>query len=87
MPTTIKTFPADSIEQKAYASIDGIAFAEENDRLRLGYHVYLYLKKQIPTLDEAVHVALARMSVGEEQAVARIRARLQELGLEEGAAA
>jgi hypothetical protein len=82
MAPAIKSFPEDSIEHKAYASVEDIAFVEPNDRNRLGYHVFLYLNKEIPTLEEAIHVAQARMALSKEEAAAAIRAKLGSLGLE-----
>ena len=81
MAPTIQPFPPDSIEHKAYASVEDISFTEANDKNRLGYHVYLFLKKEIPTLKEAIHVAQARMAVSKEEAFISISARLQEMGL------
>ena len=82
MAPVIKSFPADSLEHKAYASLDGISFTEPNDRNRLGYHVFLYLNKEIATLEEAIHVAQARMTIGKDEAHASIDAKLREMGIE-----
>jgi hypothetical protein len=85
MATAIKQYPQDSIEHKAYACIEDIAFTEFNDKNRLGYHVFLFLTKEITTLKEAIHVAQARMAISEEEAHTVILAKLRALGLEANA--
>jgi hypothetical protein len=44
----------------AYASVAEVPTLEENDRNRLGYHVWLYLRGEVNSLEEAVHLARAR---------------------------
>lgn len=80
-PPTVKQFPADSIEAKAYAAVADIPTLEPNDKNRLGFHVYLFLNKECATLREAVHVAQAGMSISEEEAYARIAAALRKEGI------
>lgn len=80
MPT--RTFPEDSIEAKAYAVVEDIPVTEMNDRNRLGYHVFLYLNKQIGTLKEAIHVAQARMKLSEAEAFTLIADRLRAQGFQ-----
>ncbi len=48
------------LAQKAYASVVDVPTVEENDRNRLGYHVWLYLRGEVETLEEAVKLARAR---------------------------
>jgi hypothetical protein len=73
----VRAFAEDSVEHRAYASVEGIPFLEMNDRNRLGYHVFLYLTGQFATLREAVHVAQARMNVSDAAACAMIAERLR----------
>lgn len=73
----IKSWPENSPERKAYDAVSEIPFVEENDENRLGYHVYLYLNGEIESIDEAIHVAQARMEISTEQAAAIISAKLQ----------
>ena len=44
----------------AYASVREIATVEVNDRNRLGYHVWLYLRGEVPTLRGAIEQARSR---------------------------
>ena len=44
----------------AYASVREIATVENNDRNRLGYHVWLFLRGEIPTLRGAIEQARSR---------------------------
>lgn len=48
------------LAQKAYAAVANVPVVEENDRNRLGYHVWLYLRGEVSTLEEAVHLARSR---------------------------
>ncbi|MEP7235094.1 MAG: hypothetical protein ABI778_07340 [Ignavibacteriota bacterium] len=50
------------LAEKAYASVRSVPTVEPNDRNRLGYHVWLFLRGELPTLDEAVRVARSRFS-------------------------
>ena len=44
----------------AYAAVADVPTVEDNDRNRLGYHVWLYLRGELDSLDEAVHIARCR---------------------------
>ncbi|HEY3876214.1 MAG TPA: hypothetical protein VGM92_12115 [Candidatus Kapabacteria bacterium] len=44
----------------AYQAVAAVPTIEENDRNRLGYHVWLYLRGELATLEEAIHMARAR---------------------------
>ncbi len=44
----------------AYAAVANVPTMEDNDRNRLGYHVWLYLRGEVDTLEEAVHLSRAR---------------------------
>ncbi len=48
------------LARTAYAAVAGVPTVEENDRNRLGYHVWLYLRGEVDSLEEAVHLARAR---------------------------
>ncbi|HZK76042.1 MAG TPA: hypothetical protein VFD13_03960 [Candidatus Kapabacteria bacterium] len=48
------------LARKAYAAVAEVPTIEENDRNRLGYHVWLYLRGEVDSLDEAVHLARCR---------------------------
>jgi hypothetical protein len=78
----VKEFSAESIEKRAYNSVRSIPTREPNDEYRLGYHVWRYLAGSIPTLEEAVHMSYARMSISEEEAVKIIREKLGQIGVD-----
>lgn len=44
----------------AYASVREIATVEMNDRNRLGYHVWLYLRGEVSTLQSAIEQSRSR---------------------------
>jgi hypothetical protein len=48
------------LAEKAYASVKAVPTVEPNDRNRLGYHVWLYLRGELSSLEEAVSVARSR---------------------------
>jgi hypothetical protein len=48
------------LARTAYAAVADVPTLEENDRNRLGYHVWLYLRGEVASLEEAVHLARAR---------------------------
>lgn len=48
------------LARAAYAAVADVPTIEENDRNRLGYHVWLYLRGEVNTLEEAVHLARSR---------------------------
>jgi hypothetical protein len=48
------------LAEKAYASVRAVPTVEPNDRNRLGYHVWLYLRGELTTLEEAVTTARSR---------------------------
>jgi hypothetical protein len=46
----------------AYAAVKYVPTVEPNDRNRLGYHIWLYLRGEIPTIESAVKQARSRFS-------------------------
>lgn len=77
----MEPFPADTQERIAYDSVAGIATQEPNDRARLGYHVWRWLKNRHGTLEEAVRESGARLSVPADAAVKAIRDHLASKGI------
>lgn len=77
MPPGVKQWPDDSLEKRAYRAVDDIPVVEANDRNRLGYHVFLYLKGELPSVEEAVHVAQPRLLIDKADAVRRIANALE----------
>ncbi|MBE0646119.1 MAG: hypothetical protein IH600_18700 [Bacteroidetes bacterium] len=68
MTPGIQQWPDESLERQAYNAVKPVPVVEENDRNRLGYHVFLYLKGEYPTIDEAIHVAQPRLRCGKTEA-------------------
>mgnify|MGYP000218170555 CR=1 FL=1 len=77
MAPGVKQWPDDSLEKRAYQAVDDIPVVEPNDRNRLGYHVFLYLKGELPSVEEAVHVAQPRLLIDQADAVRRITHSLE----------
>jgi len=50
------------LAEKAYAAVRSVPTVEPNDRTRLGYHVWMYLRGELTSLDEAVRVSRSRFS-------------------------
>jgi hypothetical protein len=71
-----------SLEQIAYSSVSGIPTVEPHDRDRLGYSVWLWLKFRKDPLRAVVRNANARLQIPENEAIRRIRERLQDLGVQ-----
>ncbi|HEX5315718.1 MAG TPA: hypothetical protein VFX22_03620 [Candidatus Kapabacteria bacterium] len=68
------------LARNAYAAVANVPTIEENDRNRLGYHVWLYLRGEVGTLKEAVHLARSRYRPRElppEEVVAMIEQGLE----------
>jgi len=81
-PSTVKPAGESSLEQTAYAAVAGIPTTEPHDLDRLGYNVYLCLKNRRDPLEVAVKTAGARLQIGEDEALSRIRAFLKSRGIE-----
>jgi hypothetical protein len=77
MPTGIKEWPEDSLERRAYNAVNDIPVVEPNDRNRLGYHIFLFLNGELGSIEEAVHVAQARMLIEKDDAVRTISKALE----------
>ena len=71
-----------ALAEKAYASVRSVPTIEPNDRNRLGYHVWLYLRGELTSLEEAVQVARSRFkpkSLPIEDVVAHISEQLHQI--------
>ncbi len=78
-PAGVQKYPDDSTEKIASACVAAIPVREPNDRERLAHHVWRHLKGSIPTLEEALSSAQARILIPEEEALVEIRARIRTL--------
>jgi len=69
------------LARTAYSAVAEVPTIEENDRNRLGYHVWLYLRGEVGTLEEAVHLARCRFKPRElspEEVVSMIERELEQ---------
>ena len=80
-PSSIKKAADASLEKAAYASVAGIPARDEHDLDRLAYNVWLWLTMKRDSLEHAVRSAGARLQVSEEEAVRKIREKLQQQGI------
>lgn len=81
-PPEVKKHPEDSLETKAYKSVEDIPTREPNDQNRLGFHVWRWLSgKQNTTLDEQITVSGARLLISEKEAKEKIIAKLKEMNV------
>lgn len=79
-PPDVKKYPEDSIEAKAYRSVEDIPTHEPNDRSRLGFHVWRWLTMDNKTsLGEQITVSGARLLINKAEAEERILKKLKEL--------
>jgi len=80
-PAPIAEFPEDSLEKLAYQSVRDIPAQEPNDRHRLGYQVWAWLKERKGSLDDVVRISGSRILVPEHEALKMIRAFLSSKGI------
>ena len=76
MAAGIRKWPEHTLEARAYAAVEDIPTVDMNDRNRLGYHVWLYLRGEFSSLDEALRIAQPRLRIDAAEALRRIRERL-----------
>jgi hypothetical protein len=81
-PSSVAEFPEDSLERIAYQSVQEVPTQEPNDRHRLGYHVWDWLKERKGTLKDALRVSGSRILVSEEEALKTIQAFLNAKGIQ-----
>jgi hypothetical protein len=81
-PSSVAEFPEDSLERIAYQSVQEVPTQEPNDRHRLGYHVWAWLKERKGTLKDALRVSGSRILVSEEEALKTIQAFLNAKGIQ-----
>jgi hypothetical protein len=72
----IKEHSPESLEKKAYAIVADIPTQEPNDRNRLAYCLWIWMKDQKGTLEETIRAAGARSSKSVQEIVTVINSRL-----------
>ena len=76
MAPEIRHWPDGTMERRAYEAVGSVPVQEENDRNRLGYHLLLHLRGELPDLDGVLHVAQGRLLCGRDEAKRIISAAL-----------
>lgn len=79
-PPAVEEFPPETLEKLAYSIVADIETREPNDRNRLGYNVWTWLKDRKGTLEDAVRAAGSRTLKSQYEVVELIRERLKEKG-------
>ena len=80
-PSPVQPSPGDSLEKIAYDSVNTIPTEEPNDRNRLGYHIWRWLRDRQGTLEHAVMESGSRLGVSRAEAVRIISDSLQKQGI------
>ncbi|MBR9974077.1 MAG: hypothetical protein KFF77_00710 [Bacteroidetes bacterium] len=84
MAPEIRHWPEQTPERRAYDAVRSVPVQEENDTNRLGYHLFLHLKGELPDLDEVLHVAQARLLCSKDEAKRLIAAALADTPIGRG---
>jgi hypothetical protein len=80
-PPGVAEFSQDTIEKLAYSVVADIPTMEPNDRNRLGYHIWAWLRERQGTLQQAVKTSGARTEIPLEEVYEQVKARLVEKGV------
>jgi hypothetical protein len=80
-PSPVRPAAGGTLEAIAYASVADIPTADPHDRDRLGFTIWHWLKHRRDPFDVAFRNAGARLMIGEEEALGKVRARLRESGV------
>jgi len=80
-PVSVAEFPSESLERLAYNVVADIATREPNDRNRLGYLVWAWLRERKGTLEQAVKNSGARTELSLDEISQIIKKRLAEKGV------
>ena len=80
LPSSIAEFSADSIEKLAYSIASEISTREANDRNRLGFQIWAWLKERRGTIEQAVLNSGARTEQPLNEVADFVKRRLKERG-------
>ncbi|RPI05511.1 MAG: hypothetical protein EHM64_06315 [Ignavibacteriae bacterium] len=80
-PASVVEFPEDSPEKLAYSIVEDIPTAEVNDRNRLGYCLWGWLKERRGTLLQTIRAAGVRSRLTPEEILEIVQKRLVEKGI------
>jgi hypothetical protein len=80
-PSSVEPAPAGSLEGIAYGCVQGLPASDPHDLDRLGYALWLWLKKGKDPLKAALKNAGAHLMIDDAEALERISAKLAEKGI------
>ena len=80
MAIPVQPAAADSVELQAHEIVADIETTEPNARNRLAYHLYLFMKNDYPSVEEAVRAAKADLKEPYSIVLERITQRLRDKG-------
>ena len=80
-PSSVQDFPPSSLEKIAYNSVAAVPTEEQNDRNRLGYHIWRWLTIRQGTLEQAVAESGARLQTSLHEAHRMIGEALKKQGI------
>lgn len=80
-PSSVRPAAGKTLETIAYASVADIPTAEPHDRDRLGFNIWRWLKHRHDPLEIAFQSAGARLLIGEDEALEKIRTYLRKSGV------
>jgi hypothetical protein len=81
-PSAVVEFPIDSLEKVAYDSVATIPTQEPNDRNRLGFCVWAWLRDRKGTLEQAIQNSGSRTHISYSEVLSIVSKRLQERGID-----
>lgn len=80
-PSGIAEFPADSLEKIAYQAVVEIPTQEPNDRNRLGFCVWAWLRERKGSLELAINNSGSRTHIPYSEVLSIVSKRLEERGI------
>lgn len=80
-PPAVEEFSPETLEKVAYSIVADIETLEPNDRNRLGYHVWAWLRERKGSLEEAVQAAGSRTTLSQAEVLDLIRQRMKDRGV------
>lgn len=80
-PSGVAEFPNDSLENVAYSSVEKIPTQESNDRNRLGFCVWAWLRDRNGTLEQAIQNSGSRTHIPYSEVLTIVSKNLEERGI------
>jgi len=80
-PSAVNAAPPDSLEKVAYALVEEIPTQEMNDRNRLGYCLWIWLREGKGSLRQAIVNAGTRSEMTTDEITSIITKRMTEKGI------